>query len=61
MNDPLADSGAQIIRTNFRWDGHQPNPGTTLNGNPDDFKDENFIRLLTNGLAWATKSEWKAK
>lgn len=30
-------------------------------GHPDDFKDENFIRLLTNGLAWATKSEWKAK
>ena len=28
-------------------------------GHPDDFKDENFIRLLTNGLAWATKSEWK--
>ncbi len=28
-------------------------------GHPDDFKDENFIRLLTNGLAWATKTEWK--
>jgi putative heme-binding domain-containing protein len=30
-------------------------------GHPDDFKDENFIRLLTNGLMWATKSEWKPK
>jgi putative membrane-bound dehydrogenase-like protein len=30
-------------------------------GHPDDFKDDNFVRLLTNGLAWATKSEWKAK
>jgi putative membrane-bound dehydrogenase-like protein len=30
-------------------------------GHPDDFKDENFIRLLTNGLAWATKSEWKPR
>jgi putative membrane-bound dehydrogenase-like protein len=30
-------------------------------GHPDDFKDENFLRLLTNGLAWATKSEWKPK
>ncbi len=28
-------------------------------GHPDDFKDENFIRLLVNGLAWATKMEWK--
>ena len=28
-------------------------------GTPDDFKDENFIRLLVNGLAWATKSELK--
>lgn len=28
-------------------------------GHPDDFKDENFIRLLTNGLAWATKTELK--
>ena len=30
-------------------------------GHPDDFKNDNFIRLLTNGLAWATKSEWKPK
>jgi putative membrane-bound dehydrogenase-like protein len=30
-------------------------------GHPDDFKDENFIRLLTNGLAWAAKAEWKPK
>lgn len=30
-------------------------------GHPDDFKDENFIRLLTNGLAWAAKTEWKTK
>jgi type 1 glutamine amidotransferase len=30
-------------------------------GHPDDFKDPNFIRLLTNALAWATRSEWKAK
>ena len=28
-------------------------------GHADDFKDENFIRLLTNGLAWATKTELK--
>ena len=28
-------------------------------GHPDDFKDENFIRLLANGLAWATKDELK--
>ena len=28
-------------------------------GHPDDFKDDNFIRLLTNGLAWATKTELK--
>jgi type 1 glutamine amidotransferase len=30
-------------------------------GHPDDFKDAHFIRLLTNGLAWATKSDWKVK
>jgi len=30
-------------------------------GHPDDFKDENFIQLLTNGLAWAAKTEWKTK
>ncbi|HVL14979.1 MAG TPA: ThuA domain-containing protein, partial [Gemmata sp.] len=28
-------------------------------GHPDDFKHENFIRLLTNGLAWAAKVELK--
>lgn len=28
-------------------------------GHPDDFKNPNFIRLLVNGLAWATKSDWK--
>jgi putative membrane-bound dehydrogenase-like protein len=28
-------------------------------GHPDDFKDENFIRLLTNGLAWAAKTDLK--
>ncbi len=28
-------------------------------GHPDDFMDENFIRLLVNGLAWATKTELK--
>jgi putative membrane-bound dehydrogenase-like protein len=28
-------------------------------GHPDDFKDENFIRLLVNGLAWVTKTELK--
>ena len=28
-------------------------------GHPDDFKDENFIRLLVNGLAWATKTGLK--
>jgi putative membrane-bound dehydrogenase-like protein len=28
-------------------------------GTPDDFKDPNFTRLLVNGLAWVTKSEWK--
>jgi putative membrane-bound dehydrogenase-like protein len=27
-------------------------------GTPDDFKDPNFTRLLVNGLAWVTKSEW---
>lgn len=30
-------------------------------GHPDDFKDANFVQLLTNGLAWATKSDWKPK
>jgi putative heme-binding domain-containing protein len=29
-------------------------------GHPDDFKDENFVRLLVNGLAWASKVELKA-
>jgi putative heme-binding domain-containing protein len=28
-------------------------------GTVDDFKDPNFQRLVVNGLAWATKSEWK--
>ncbi len=28
-------------------------------GHPDDFKDENFLRLLVNALAWATKTELK--
>jgi type 1 glutamine amidotransferase len=28
-------------------------------GHQDDFKDENFLRLVTNGLAWATKTELK--
>jgi putative membrane-bound dehydrogenase-like protein len=28
-------------------------------GTPDDFKDPNFIRLVVNGLAWATKVELK--
>ncbi len=28
-------------------------------GHPDDFKDANFVRLLTNGLAWAAKVELK--
>ncbi|MCS6864344.1 MAG: ThuA domain-containing protein [Gemmataceae bacterium] len=28
-------------------------------GHPDDFKDENFLRLLTNGLAWVIQSDWK--
>lgn len=28
-------------------------------GHPDDFKDENFIKLLVNGLSWATKNELK--
>jgi putative membrane-bound dehydrogenase-like protein len=28
-------------------------------GHPDDFKNENFTRLLVNGLMWATKAEWK--
>ena len=30
-------------------------------GHPDDFNDANFIRLLTNGLAWAAKVEWKTQ
>ena len=25
-------------------------------GTPDDFQDPNFVRLLTNGLAWATQT-----
>lgn len=29
-------------------------------GHPDDFKDENFTRLVVNALAWATKTELKA-
>jgi type 1 glutamine amidotransferase len=28
-------------------------------GHPDDFKDENFTRLLVNALAWATKTDLK--
>lgn len=28
-------------------------------GHPDDFQNDHFIRLLTNGLAWVTQSEWK--
>ncbi|HSQ56000.1 MAG TPA: ThuA domain-containing protein, partial [Gemmata sp.] len=28
-------------------------------GHPDDFKNENFLRLLANGLAWAAKRELK--
>jgi type 1 glutamine amidotransferase len=28
-------------------------------GHPDDFKDENFTRMLVNALAWATKTELK--
>jgi type 1 glutamine amidotransferase len=28
-------------------------------GHPDDFRDENFRRLLVNALAWATKTELK--
>jgi type 1 glutamine amidotransferase len=28
-------------------------------GHPDDFKDENFVRLLVNALAWTTKTELK--
>ena len=28
-------------------------------GHPDDFKNENFIRLLVNALAWTTKTELK--
>jgi putative heme-binding domain-containing protein len=28
-------------------------------GHPDDFQDENFIRLLVNGLSWVTKTELK--
>jgi putative heme-binding domain-containing protein len=29
-------------------------------GTPDDFKDENFRRLVVNALAWTTKTELKA-
>jgi putative membrane-bound dehydrogenase-like protein len=29
-------------------------------GHPDDFKEPDFIRLLVNGLAWASKTELKA-
>lgn len=28
-------------------------------GTSDDFQDPNFQRLVVNGLAWATKTEWK--
>jgi len=28
-------------------------------GHQDDFKDENFIKLLVNALAWTTKTELK--
>jgi type 1 glutamine amidotransferase len=28
-------------------------------GHPDDFKDENFTRLLVNALAWVTKTDLK--
>jgi len=28
-------------------------------GHPDDFKDDNFTRLLVNALAWATKTDLK--
>ncbi len=28
-------------------------------GHPDDFKDDNFIRLLVNSLAWVTKTDLK--
>jgi type 1 glutamine amidotransferase len=28
-------------------------------GHPDDFKEASFIRLLVNGLAWASKTEFK--
>ncbi|MBA4187103.1 MAG: hypothetical protein C0467_03710 [Planctomycetaceae bacterium] len=28
-------------------------------GHPDDFKDENFTRLIVNALAWTTKTELK--
>jgi putative membrane-bound dehydrogenase-like protein len=28
-------------------------------GHPDDFADPNFLRLLTNGLSWAAKTELK--
>ncbi len=28
-------------------------------GTPDDFQDPNFVRLVVNGLSWATKSELK--
>ena len=27
-------------------------------GHPDDFKDENFIRLLVNAVGWTTKTKW---
>ena len=28
-------------------------------GHPEDFKNENFLRLLVNGLEWTTKQELK--
>jgi len=28
-------------------------------GHPDDFRNENFIRLLVNGIAWAARADWK--
>jgi putative membrane-bound dehydrogenase-like protein len=30
-------------------------------GHPDDFTDENFLRLLVNGLAWATRTDLTKK
>ena len=53
------DKESEPVAWTREKDGHRV--FYTSLGHPDDFKDENFIRLLSNGLVWATKSELKPK